>query len=771
MDQAKLFLSSFGGDAPGPDPDPGDPIGQSLRFRGGQRLIGTPVTVPSGDFTLSFWLKRGDDNSQTGSMSLFIGSPNYGIQIGNSNQTPKWGMFARTGGAVQISSGSLSDYSAWYHCVFSTTGGNTTFYLNGETQLTTASPASANTVLIGSNAEASQDDPLRAYLADYYCIDGQALEPTVFGRYNDFDVWVPVSPQGLTFGANGFHLDFSDPSNIGKDVASGNDFTAIGFETVDTSSPDYDLMQDSPTQNFATGNPLMVGIDGGTLIQSFTRANLGWNGMNSSGALPYGYASIRIPMGVRAYCEWQATQTTTTAAIGVSERRPTEDRAWGSAGAWTWGIDTRSWIKGPDGTTSTAPGNWINPVGSVASAEVNTTVTPPTVTFRLNGDDATAETRTFNADFDPENIWFGGNSSTAVEVAMNFGQQPFLYQPADTVALQTANLTEATIRNGRDHFQAITDTGANILTTAQATFDNGLYIIKSRTNSEQWQYFDTINGETSVPRTPANTAPQTYFEPAGTALAWCWSAPDAFTNADVTAGRSNVAAGFSMVNYTGNGADLRTITHGLDRAPGLIIHFNPAGGDVKVWIAGLTGTGRDTQNLVLNTGEAASNQFGAGAIHAPENATEMIVGRNAEPGGTGVAGVNDNGALYRAFIWAPIPGYSAFGNFTGAGGPGNDAPFIYTGFKPALVWIQASGEAGGDSFFTADTTCQTFNPFGSGTILNMAQSSGEGVNSARPWDMLSNGFKIRTNSGSLNRTNVVWAAWAENPFSSPATAR
>ena len=1002
--------------------DPGDPIGQSLRIIAGNGTSGTPVlnrpvvSPGSRSWTWSGWCKWTFEMltlftpcSSTGASSGLWVADQLWFQNASTSQADSWRSF-----------GSLRDESAWYHIVFSVDVDNniTRGWING---VEAGNANVVNNTYMQFNGTMGFQNGQRnnwsgdGYIADVYLIDGQALEPTVFGRYNANDVWVPVAPEGLTFGANGFHLDFSDPNDIGADRSgNGNHFTATGFNTllstgalmltndggtptqlqalgtltlgtlpqdstanrgqiydldfgsevesftqtyrstnmenrwmqlftsntgdandwtqiderqfgpsantpydihVDfpsparylritqtatqgatwqtgvwniqflnaVNNPDYDLMQDSPTQNYATGNPLMVGIDGGTLIHSFTRANLGWNGMNAGGALPFGYASIRIPMGVRAYCEWQATQAT-TASIGVSERRPTEDRAWGSAGAWSWGIDTRSWITEPDGTNGTAPGNWTNNPGAIASAEVNTTVTPPTVTFRLNGDDATAETRTFNADFDSENIWFGGNASNGAQVAMNFGQQPFLHQPADTVALQTANLPEPTIRNGRDHFRAITGPGQGdgqafnegnigitdpvvltnpiptnqaqsaasnslvvdlfgevntvdiqwnntdatlntillsidgtnwrnigeetisggatvtysdgadfryvrqwrstvksngimsaagvpILQAAQQTFENGLYIIKSRTDSEQWQYFDTINGDTSVPRTPANTAPQTYFSPAGTALAWCWSAPDAFTNADVTAGRSNVAAGFSMVNYTGDGADLRTITHGLDRAPGLIIHFNPAGGDVKVWITGLTGTGRDTQNLVLNTGEAASNQFSAGAIHAPENDTEMIVGRNADPGGTGIAGVNDNGALYRAFIWAPIPGYSAFGNFTGAGGPGNDAPFIYTGFKPALVWIQASGEGGGDSFFTADTTCQTFNPYGGDTLVNMAQSNAEGVNSARPWDMLSNGFKIRTNSGSLNRTNVVWAAWAENPFSSPATAR
>ena len=41
----------------------------------------------------------------------------------------------------------------------------------------------------------------------------------------------------------------------------------------------------------------------------------------------------------------------------------------------------------------------------------------------------------------------------------NFGQKPFLYQPDGWEGIQTQNLLEAPIQNGRDHFQAITGQG------------------------------------------------------------------------------------------------------------------------------------------------------------------------------------------------------------------------------------------------------------------------------------------------------------------------
>jgi len=61
------------------------------------------------------------------------------------------------------------------------------------------------------------------YLADFYNIDGQQLDCTSFGKFDDNGVWQAKDASGLTFGTNGFHLfDFASESGIGND-SSGND--------------------------------------------------------------------------------------------------------------------------------------------------------------------------------------------------------------------------------------------------------------------------------------------------------------------------------------------------------------------------------------------------------------------------------------------------------------------------------------------------------------------------------------------------------------------
>lgn len=67
---------------------------------------------------------------------------------------------------------------------------------------------------------------LSAYLADFYFVDGQQLTPTAFA-YDNTGLWSRVTtPWAGTFGNNGFHLDFHDNADLGKDVSGrGNHWT------------------------------------------------------------------------------------------------------------------------------------------------------------------------------------------------------------------------------------------------------------------------------------------------------------------------------------------------------------------------------------------------------------------------------------------------------------------------------------------------------------------------------------------------------------------
>jgi hypothetical protein len=87
-------------------------------------------------------------------------------------------------------------------------------------------------------------------MSEYYMIDGQALDPTSFGEFDeDSGIWKPIAYTG-TYGTNGFFLEFKDSSALGDDTSgNGNDFTVNNLTSIDQTT-------DTPTNNFATMNPL-----------------------------------------------------------------------------------------------------------------------------------------------------------------------------------------------------------------------------------------------------------------------------------------------------------------------------------------------------------------------------------------------------------------------------------------------------------------------------------------------------------------------------------
>jgi hypothetical protein len=126
------------------------------------------------------------------------------------------------------------------------------------------------------------------------------------------------------------------------------------------------------------------------------------------------------------------------------------------------------------------------------------------------------------------------------------------------------------------------------------------------------------------------------------------------------------------------------------------------------------------------------------------------------------AGVNGSGNSMVAYCFAAISGFSAFGSYTG--NASTDGPFVYTGFRPRWVLIKCSSsdQAGNGGWRLFDTARGTYNVIGPALYPN--ESAAE-VDST--WiDILSNGFKIRTTSTSMNGSGAtyIYACFAENPF-------
>ena len=265
-------------------------VANSLRFDDGSSayLNRTPSSASNRTtWTWSAWIKR--SNLTGGQMALF------GAKADSSNDTGIWlqsddtlQFFNNVSGTVkQIRTNRLfRDSTAWYHIVAvwdsdnGTAGNRMRLYINGveETSFgTDTNPGSGDNSTI-NNTEVHQIGRVDTtyyfdgYMAEVCFIDGQALDATSFGEFDEDSpqIWKPIDVSGLTFGTNGFYLDYEDSSNLGNDKSGGTDFTEVNLAATDQST-------DTCTNNFATLNPLVKGNTSFTFLQGNIQVDSGNN--------------------------------------------------------------------------------------------------------------------------------------------------------------------------------------------------------------------------------------------------------------------------------------------------------------------------------------------------------------------------------------------------------------------------------------------------------------------------------------------------------------
>jgi hypothetical protein len=305
------------------------------------------------------------------------------------------------------------------------------------------------------------------------------------------------------------------------------------------------------------------------------------------------------------------------------------------------------------------------------------------------------------------------------------------------------------------------------------SFQPDLVWLKIRSSADSNGLFDSVRGagkrlqsnDTSVEST--TTAVQSAFTSDGftvgtdaqsngngsTYVGWQWKAGGAaVTN---TAGSisaqvsANTTSGFSVVTWTGNGTAGATVGHGLGVAPSIVIVKRRSA--ASNWSVSSPVIGA-TKVLFLEQTTAATTDNG------PFNSTlasssVITLGSSTD--------TNASGGTFVAYCWAPVAGYSAFGGYTGNGS--TDGPFIYTGFRPKFLLIKRTDA--GRNWFIYDTSRSPFNA----TLLELSPnlSNAEATSAgALGLDLVSNGFKLRTNQSAYNESTAtyIYAAFAENPF-------
>jgi hypothetical protein len=720
---------------------------------------------------------------------LFGASTNTFLTFNSSDQLN----LTLNGTSAATSTAVFRDPSAWYHIVYAQNGASQTLYVN---QTSVATGTTANTVFntaiahqIGAANTASFFD---GYLTEVNFIDGQALTASSFGQIESTTgVWSPKQYAG-SYGTNGFYLKFADASAataaaIGKDSSgNGNNWTPSGISV--TAGVTYDSMLDVPVNysdsgngrgNYAVLNPIQKGS-----VVTITSANLQFAASSSDSHCP---STIGVKTG-KWYCEIFITSAGSGvfgALVGiVNENASLARYPGGNINGYGYFIDG---LKYTNSVGSTYGNSYTtNDIIGIALDLDN-----GKVWFSKNGvwqasGDPVAGTNAAFTGISAVNTWFFAcGSSGATTQNANFGQRPFTYTPpAGFKALNTNNLPTPSIVNGANFMAATTYPGtAGVQSISNAvnnvSFQPDLVWIKSRTpGATNHALFDSVRGVTKYLSSNTTTAETTLAQSltafnsngfslgtdttlvnasANSYVAWQWKAGGAAvsnTQGTITSQVSaNTTAGFSVVTYTGNQNASATVGHGLGKVPSLII-VKQTGGTTENWYVAHSSLSTNNQ-LVFNstTNALPSSGYTDGGLASPNSSSTF----SFINGSANVNNVN-NVTTYVAYCFAEIAGFSKFGSYTGNGLA--DGPFVFCGFRPRFVMIKSAGSIW--YWRICDTSRNTFNLSDKELYPNVSDIESSAAGKV---DIISNGFKIRTGTGSgiNDAEQYIFMAFAEVP--------
>jgi len=787
----------------------------SLRVRSSASayLTRTNATAGTGTtFTVSAWIKRGTMGggsgapyhtwfgSSTGTNAFtFLGFDNFDKlvwRIRNSSSVDTTKMIT-----TQV----FRDPSAWYHFVlqFDTTqavaSDRDKLWVNGVqiTDFASSNTTALNAVPSGSTLLKPQigrtnNNPTNflyadQYVSEYNFIDGQALDPTYFGEYNeDTGVWQPKEYTG-TYGTNGFYLKFGDTSSVaalGTDSSgNGNNFTPTNISL--TAGTTYDSMSDVPTltdedtANFATLNPL--DNNGVALTEGNLTGVIAVNENVSATIAPTSgkwYWEVYVVDNTNPYIGIKKTESNTTGftgeAVGINNAgdiyfngslQP-KDGLPGFSNTNIVGIalnvDAQKiwWSKNGQWYTADAAGE-----SAIASSEV---------AAGNNGYDYSSQITNAKP--------YVGSSASNGSVTLNFGQRPFSYTPpTGFLKLNTFNLPDSSIVDGSEYFNTVTYTGDGVsgrqITGVEFSPDFVWGKVRSQAYNN-WLY-DTVRGATlglksnatsTELTTPVNGYVSSFDADGFTAtsgssdvnnlnqsgqtyVAWNWKAGGtSVSNGDgsITSSVSaNPTAGFSIVSYTGNGSDGATVGHGLSTAPEIVLIKGRS--LVSDWfLFGYPNNPAfttDGSHVKLNTSAAMVNS----TVHELSIGSSVLTMVDS-------GSINYNTAQFIAYAFYSVEGYSKFGSYTGNGS--TNGPFVYTGFRPAFVMIKRTNSTG--NWTIIDNKREGYNVDNDALLANSSAAE----TTTDYLDILSNGFKLRSTAGVVNASGstYIFMAFAENPF-------
>jgi hypothetical protein len=234
-------------------------------------------------------------------------------------------------------------------------------------------------------------------------------------------------------------------------------------------------------------------------------------------------------------------------------------------------------------------------------------------------------------------------------------------------------------------------------------------------------------------------------------VGWQWKAGG--TAVSNTAGTitssvsANTTAGFSVSTFTIPASGAFTFGHGLGVVPSMVIVKRRSNASSwGVWHTSLSG---GTYYVLLDSTAAQANDSTVFTATPTVSVVNM-----------GSAWATTGAQTMVAYCWAAVPGYSAFGSYTGNGSA--DGPFIYTGFRPRWIMFKRTDTAG-YNWHILDTSRSVSN---AETLELYANLSDAETAYYSVLDGVSNGIKVRNADASVNASGgtYIYAAFAENPL-------
>ena len=229
-------------------------------------------------------------------------------------------------------------------------------------------------------------------------------------------------------------------------------------------------------------------------------------------------------------------------------------------------------------------------------------------------------------------------------------------------------------------------------------------------------------------------------------IAWCW--------------KESATAGFDIISYEGTGdntnvSTAQDVNHSLSAVPHLMIFKNrtSTNGAWPVYHHKNT-SAPETDRLILNTTEATYDDT------IPYDWNDTAPTSSVVSIGPGNRN-NKDGDNIIGYLWSEKQGFSKFGLYKGNGNV--DGPFVYCGFKPALVIIKEHDQT------SAWIAMNNKSPFDASTFEKprlVPNATGTDTGSNLGLDFLANGFKLRETDTDINGSanNFVYIAFAEAPL-------